>query len=115
MVIIASCIPTLHPLLEMILRKRALRSYNTSRDQYKGSGSYNIGSASFNRSKRSHVRKPELTITGVESQGSQENILQLDANKHLVGHPLSQIRRTDNVTVEYESRSGAVEDGRGFW
>lgn len=96
----------------MILRKRALRSYNTSRDQYKGSGSYNIASASFNRNKQSHVRKPELTITGVESQGSQENILQLDENRQFTDHPLSQICRTDNVTVEYESRSGTVEGGR---
>lgn len=61
--------------------------------------------ASYNRSKRSNPRKPDLTITNVESQ---ESILRPEE------HVLSQIRRTDNVTVQYESRSGAAEE-RTSW
>lgn len=103
-VIMASCIPTLHPLLEITLGRRSLRSWSASRDNYKNSSSSMPG-ASYNRSKRSNPRKPDLTITNV---GSQENILRLDELA------LSQIHRTDNVTVQYESRSGAAEE-RTSW
>ncbi|EYE91326.1 uncharacterized protein EURHEDRAFT_406167 [Aspergillus ruber CBS 135680] len=103
-VIMASCIPTLHPLLEITLGRRSLRSWSASRDNYKNSSSSMPG-ASYNRSKRSNPRKPDLTITNV---GSQENILRPDELA------LSQIHRTDNVTVQYESRSGAAEE-RTSW
>ncbi|KAI9926251.1 hypothetical protein ASPWEDRAFT_115636 [Aspergillus wentii DTO 134E9] len=106
-VIIASCIPTLQPLLELLLGKRELSSYNNSRNKYKNGGYVNT--SSFDRSKRSTARKQptDLTITGVDSQ---ENILHgTDA------HNLGQIRRTDNVTVQYESREEAAEQGRSSW
>ena len=115
-VILASCIPTLHPLLEIILGRRTLRSWSASRDRYKNSSSHTMPNVSVDRSKRTNAaRKQDLTITNVESQESQESILRAD-DQHIDGHPLSEIRRTDNVTVEYESRSGAAMDHeRAFW
>lgn len=59
----------------------------------------------------------DLTITGV---GSEESILRDDANGNQ-GHPMGAIRRTDNVTVEYESRMSGHEqmgirrEDRGSW
>ncbi|ODM17646.1 hypothetical protein SI65_07321 [Aspergillus cristatus] len=69
-VIMASCIPTLHPLPEITLGRRSLRSWSASRDNYKNSGSHSMPGASYNPSKRSNPRKPDLTITNVESQES---------------------------------------------
>lgn len=59
----------------------------------------------------------DLTITGV---GSEESILRDDVNG-TPGHPLGAIRRTDNVTVEYERRmtdhdqAGIRREERGSW
>ncbi|PYI00144.1 hypothetical protein BO71DRAFT_393762 [Aspergillus ellipticus CBS 707.79] len=96
-VILASCIPTLQPLIEVILGKRTLRS--TKGYQYKEDGSHLRESTKWT-SKPSGIRKddPDLTITGV---GSQESILQM-----------GQIRRTDNVTVEYERPSEHTDEGQ---
>ncbi|GKZ26512.1 hypothetical protein AbraIFM66951_002593 [Aspergillus brasiliensis] len=99
-VIIASCIPTLQPVLELILGKRTTSSYNNSRNRYKGSTQ--LPDSSYDHSKLSKSRKPEYEITTV---GSQESILRGEANGGIESHPMGAIRRTDNVTVEYENRS----------
>ncbi|TPR01013.1 Glycosyl hydrolase 12 family protein [Aspergillus niger] len=98
-VIIASCIPTLQPVLELILGKRTTSSYN-SRNRYKGSSQ--LPDSSNDHSKLSKPRKTDYEITTV---GSQESILREEANGRIESHPMGAIRRTDNVTVEYESRS----------
>ncbi|GLA36685.1 hypothetical protein AnigIFM63309_003008 [Aspergillus niger] len=98
-VIIASCIPTLQPVLELILGKRTTSSYN-SRNRYKGSSQ--LPDSSNDHSKLSKPRKTDYEITTV---GSQESILREEANGRIECHPMGAIRRTDNVTVEYESRS----------
>ncbi|KAL4997403.1 hypothetical protein BDV10DRAFT_195125 [Aspergillus recurvatus] len=113
-VIIASCIPTLQPVLELILGKRKLSSYSGSRNRYKGSQQLHDYSHSRSHSKMTKTpRKTDLTITGVESQ---ESILRDDG---VCGHPLGAIRRTDNVTVEYESRGRGEQEvgspGRETW
>ncbi|KAL4881813.1 hypothetical protein BJY04DRAFT_227598 [Aspergillus karnatakaensis] len=107
-VIIASCIPTLQPVLELILGKRKLSSYSGSKNKYKGS--HQLHDYSFEPSKGSKARKTDLTITGVESQ---ESILREEAG----GSPRNAIIRTDNVTVEYESRNDArpAREERGSW
>ncbi|PWY67958.1 integral membrane protein [Aspergillus sclerotioniger CBS 115572] len=100
-VIIASCIPTLQPVLELILGRRTTSSYNNSRNKYKGSSQ--LPDSSLDHSKMSKPRKPDYEITTV---GSQESILRDDTPRVVESHPMGAIRRTDNVTVEYESRSG---------
>ncbi|KAL4942742.1 hypothetical protein BDV06DRAFT_157794 [Aspergillus oleicola] len=110
-VIIASCIPTLQPVLELILGKRKLSSYSGSKNRYKGSQP--LHDYSFSQSKASKTpRAKDMTLTGVESQ---ESILRDDGNG---GTPLNTIRRTDNVVVEYDNGHGSggpVETGRGSW
>ncbi|KAL2855661.1 hypothetical protein BJX68DRAFT_217541 [Aspergillus pseudodeflectus] len=114
-VIIASCIPTLQPVLELILGKRNLSSYSNSRNKYKGS--HQLHDYSYEASKGSKPpRKTDTTITGV---GSQESILQDTQGGRSNGNggdPLRAIRRTDDVTVEYERRPPvAGVEGRGSW
>ncbi|KAL4802513.1 hypothetical protein BDV18DRAFT_166858 [Aspergillus unguis] len=98
-VIIASCIPTLQPVLELILGKRKLTSYSGSKNRYKGSqqlGDYYANSQSHGAKTSRSARKTEFTITGKDSQ---ESILK-DDMVGAGGHPLGAITRTDNVTVE---------------
>ncbi|GAQ47077.1 integral membrane protein [Aspergillus niger] len=111
-VIIASCIPTLQPVLELILGKRTTSSYNNSRNRYKGSSQ--LPDSSYDHSRLSKPRKPDYEITTV---GSQESILREEDNgRNIESHPMGAIRRTDNVTVEYESRSREdPEDPRVSW
>ncbi|CAI7585723.1 unnamed protein product [Penicillium pancosmium] len=116
-VAIASCIPTLQPLLEIILGKRSLGSYsNGNSGGYKGSKTQ--WNATHERSKRSIPRKDDLAITNVESQ---ESILRADNDKDTPApesnndFPMSAIRRTDNFTVEYNSKSHARDDRTGSW
>lgn len=110
-VIIASCIPTLQPVLELILGKRTTSSYNNSRNRYKGSSQ--LPDSSYDHSKLSKPRKPDYEIT---TAGSQESILREENNGRIESHPMGAIRRTDNVTVEYESRSREdPEEPRVSW
>ncbi|OJZ92733.1 hypothetical protein ASPFODRAFT_274337 [Aspergillus luchuensis CBS 106.47] len=106
-VILASCIPTLQPLLEIILGKRSLRS--TSRYQYKESSTQLPESNKWS-SKRSGHRKSKGNMM-VADVGSQDSILQtVDGDEsHYMGH----IRRTDNITIVYESvtpQSGGADN-----
>ncbi|RDW64440.1 uncharacterized protein DSM5745_09851 [Aspergillus mulundensis] len=113
-VIIASCIPTLQPVLELILGKRKLSSYSGSKNKYKGSQQLHDYSHSRSQSKMNKsARKTDLTITGVESQ---ESILRDEGG----GHPMGAIRRTDNVVVEYGARGEGLghsveSPGRESW
>ncbi|KAL1976525.1 hypothetical protein VTN31DRAFT_2807 [Thermomyces dupontii] len=104
-VAIASCIPTLQPLLELILGKRALASSGRGiyYDRSKNSG-YN--SSSHGASKR----KDSVGFTAVESQESFFGGNHVESQN---SHPLSQIRRTDNVTVKYERSSSRYEATNG--
>lgn len=109
-VIVASCIPTLQPIIELILGKRSLGSYSNNSSRQKNSKYMN--STSYAHSRRSMVRKAEPTINDVESQ---ESILRAEDDQHHNGaHQLGQIRRTDNVTVEYEARTNDP-GGRPSW
>lgn len=116
-VIIASCIPTLQPVLELILGKRKLSSYSGSKNKYKGS--QQLHDSEYGRGSKPSKKqgKMDMTITGV---GSEESILRDDANGNQ-GHPLGAIRRTDNVTVEYERRMSGNDqvdmrrEDRGSW
>lgn len=115
-VILASCIPTLQPLIEIILGKRKLSSYSNGNGyvkNYKGS-SGNFPSGSFDPAKRSARSKNEITINDVESQ---ENILENDGNKNQMqgrGIAMGNIRRTDHVAIEYETAS-AQHHSQGSW
>ncbi|KAJ5221642.1 uncharacterized protein N7469_010529 [Penicillium citrinum] len=117
-VIIASCIPTLQPLLELVLGKRTLGSYSNGQSgPYKNSGS-NWNTASFDRSKKSAARKDDLVVTNVDSQ---ESILPADGNKDQFQRnnnktfPMGAIRRTDDVTVEYEANSTHGANSQSSW
>lgn len=108
-VVVASCIPTLQPLLEFILGKRVMASSSRgTNEHYKSSG---FNNSSYG-AKRSMASRKEAGFTTVESQ---ESILGDNENGN--AHPLSQIRRTDNVTVNYESRSAKYGSNgpKGAW
>ncbi|KGO39830.1 hypothetical protein PEX1_010020 [Penicillium expansum] len=90
-VVIAACIPTLQPILEIILRR--LKLVSTSKGHSKPS-SYAQHKVYDNQSaSRAHVSKKEST-TPLRKKESQETILN-DLEQY-------QIRRTDEVCVEYE-------------
>ncbi|KAL1993268.1 hypothetical protein VTN49DRAFT_3217 [Thermomyces lanuginosus] len=102
-VAIASCIPTLQPLLELILGKRAMGSSGRgTNDRSKNS--------TFNSSSYSAKRKESIGFTAVESQESFLGGNQMESQNV---HQLSQIRRTDNVTVNYERRPGMPGGNKG--
>ncbi|KAJ5728131.1 hypothetical protein N7493_004461 [Penicillium malachiteum] len=104
-VAIASCIPTLAPLLEIILGRRTLGSYSGRKEGYKGSNGTQYNTP-YERSKRPTVRKSDMA-TEVESQ---ESILLSDGGKdnnrgtdgqNIHMSPI-EIRRTDDFTVDVE-------------
>ncbi|RDW63230.1 uncharacterized protein DSM5745_10341 [Aspergillus mulundensis] len=105
-IIMASCIPTLGPLYEMMLGKRSWSS--NQRYYYKDKGSANQGpSTSERHTKRSNFTADKdadlfTTNIGTTREGSQESILRPDLTHgaHLAG----RIQRTDQVVVEYEMR-----------
>ncbi|PYH36574.1 uncharacterized protein BO87DRAFT_302911 [Aspergillus neoniger CBS 115656] len=108
-VILASCIPTLQPLLEIILGKRSLRS--TSRYQYKESSAQLPESNKWS-SKRSAHRKSKGNMM-VADVGSQDSILQTVDDHGDESHYMGHIRRTDNITIVYESvtpQSGGADN-----
>ncbi|KAF4760718.1 hypothetical protein HAV15_006113 [Penicillium sp. str.  len=110
-VVIASCIPTLQPLLEVILGKRALGSYSQGKsDQYKNSSNF---PSSFHRSKQSKTHD-DLGFTNIDNQESQENILPTDEDGKK-SHPLGHIHRKDDVIVEYEPSTPKSGPGYTPW
>ncbi|KAJ5774225.1 hypothetical protein N7457_009121 [Penicillium paradoxum] len=106
-VVIASCIPTLQPLLEIIMGKRALGSYSQGKgDNYKSSSNF---PSSFSRAKQSNTNgKDDLGFTNIDGQESQESILPVDERGNNNVHHMGQIHRTDDVTVSYESSPKAA-------
>ncbi|KAG2419393.1 hypothetical protein HFD88_004189 [Aspergillus terreus] len=109
-VILASCIPTLQPLIELALGKRTLKS--TSKYPYQSSERRH--ESSYWSKKSAPAKNADLQITNVESQ---ECILGSDKNQAVEGHQLGHIRRTDNVVVEYEttSQTGKIHEERSPW
>ncbi|CAG8898115.1 unnamed protein product [Penicillium egyptiacum] len=110
-VVIASCIPTLQPLLEIILGKRAMGSYSQGKsDQLKNSSNF---PSSFHRSKQSKTHD-DLGFTNIDNQDSQENILPAD-DQGKNSHPLGHIHRKDDVIVEYEPSPTKPGPGYSSW
>ena len=105
-IILASCIPTLQPLFEIILGKHSLRSIGNN---YKDSSQ----TANWSSGKRS-VR-PQKDGLGFTITGSQENILQTVDEPET--HHTNLIHRTDKVTIEYEMPSWKCGDRntQGAW
>ena len=112
-IVIAACIPTLGPLYEVMRGKRSWGSYNPSHNNryYKKSSK---DDDTFNLSTRDR-KKPTVGIhahddlfsTNIDTNidattrsGSQDSILNSDQvqNSNI---PLGQIRRTDQVQVDY--------------
>ncbi|KAL4816815.1 hypothetical protein BDW67DRAFT_184286 [Aspergillus spinulosporus] len=107
-IVIASCIPTLGPLFELILGRRSWSSQE--RYYYKDKGSNNQPpSFSAERHKRPNLgtyKDADLFITNNISttrEGSQESILRPDEQTK-GRRPAGGIQRTDQVVVEYEMR-----------
>ncbi|PWY95509.1 hypothetical protein BO94DRAFT_552407 [Aspergillus sclerotioniger CBS 115572] len=98
-VILASCIPTLQPLLEIILGKRSLRS--TGAYNYKESSTQLPASNRWG-SKRSGPRRDKNDIMIADIR-SQDSILQTADDHGVESHHIGRIRRTDSITVEYET------------
>lgn len=91
--------------------KRSLTSSGRGTNDYKNSYGYN--SSSYGVGKRSLQRKDDVGFTAVESQESILGDNQLESGN---AHPLTQIRRTDNVTVNYETRAnGYAGKGPTSW
>jgi hypothetical protein len=110
-VVIASCIPTLQPLLEIILGKRVSPSYSQGKsDQFKGSSNF---PSSYNRSRQQSKTHDELGFTNIDRE-SQESILPADSNR-TNSHALGHIHRKDDVTVEYEPAAPKSGPGRTSW
>ncbi|KAF2453059.1 hypothetical protein BDY21DRAFT_388291 [Lineolata rhizophorae] len=139
-IIIAACIPTLQPLLELILGRKALGSSSGGRGKSGGQYYNRYGSRGGHGGNRSAATPTmELSDVGAASAAttskskrsrtdavevdSQESILPADAAKRetVVGsgsgshHHLGAIQRTDDVVVCYEEHSvGDVEKGSGW-
>ncbi|KAL2812682.1 hypothetical protein BDW59DRAFT_176925 [Aspergillus cavernicola] len=89
-IIMASCIPTLGTLYEMILGRRSL---STQARYYKSSGQQ------LHSSVDRYIKKPSAVATA--KNGSQEIILKTDEPRK-EGHPPGRIQRTDDVVVQYK-------------
>ncbi|PYI24826.1 hypothetical protein BO99DRAFT_439069 [Aspergillus violaceofuscus CBS 115571] len=119
LVIIASCIPTLQPLLEFLLGKRSLASYSHPRSYPRTTGYGDGGSKPSNkRSRRSTMLDPTaITITSMR-RDSQEEILQYELRSPVPGptqKPGWEIQRTDHIVIEYEMETtgeGRAEGAR---
>ncbi|KAJ5226235.1 hypothetical protein N7468_007460 [Penicillium chermesinum] len=88
-----------------LLRTSLILGQGLLLSKYQNSGS-KFNSGSFGPSKRSAKGKNDITIKDVESQ---ENILENDGNRdklHDKGIAMGNIRRTDQVTIDYETASG---------
>jgi hypothetical protein len=100
-VVIASCIPTLQPLLEYLVRKSKGTSYNNkyfNRLEKDSSGMNNSQSIEMRAHRNNRSKQHSISITNIErGDGSQESILPPAGGQN-------QIRRTDDVTINYESR-----------
>lgn len=85
---------------------RGKRSWSSHERYYKSSHQLHSSSMGHSASKPNYaVRKHHddllTTTVGETKNGSQESILRSDEFQN-GAHPLAQIRRTDNITVEYK-------------
>ncbi|KAH8429530.1 uncharacterized protein LDX57_007192 [Aspergillus melleus] len=118
-VVIASCIPTLQPLLELILGKRKLTSNGKSNSRHKyyqqssQQGNEPSSQSNHHNSRRSRraLHKQDITLTtNVESRESILREERGDFDSTVTGGggggpgPL-HIRRTDDVLIEYEMQT----------
>lgn len=100
-IIIASCIPTLGPLYEMV---RGKRSWSSKQRYYKSSKQ--LPSDIFDRAPRKAMNSLDprvdymTTNVGATKHDSQENILQSEEYSN-GSFPLGKIHRRDDVCVEY--------------
>ncbi|KAL4938831.1 hypothetical protein BDV06DRAFT_46520 [Aspergillus oleicola] len=117
MIIMASCIPTLGPLYEVIRGKRKWSSHQRYYN-YKSSGNKMPLSSMDGQPKKSTLRSRDeadlfTTNIGTTKEGSQESILG-PTETPKGAHPAHGIQRTDQVVVEYEM--GAMgREGRPSW
>ncbi|KAB8256821.1 hypothetical protein BDV32DRAFT_140926 [Aspergillus pseudonomiae] len=93
--ILASCIPTLQPIIEL-----TLRGHMRTRSPRGKDANYPRDSA-FQRTGHKTNRRSDRSITHVESQ---ESILGAE-ERQKNSHPLGAIVRTDDVQVEFNTRS----------
>ncbi|KAK2736470.1 hypothetical protein FQN55_001647 [Onygenales sp. PD_40] len=100
-VVIASCIPTLQPLLERLSRK-ANRSKNSK-------GYYNSSNGYMNSSSRGTKRPHLQKRSSLSIANSQESILPTPNGQ--AANEGGQIRRTDDVVVEYELQGRKTPNG----
>ncbi|CRG85999.1 hypothetical protein PISL3812_03002 [Talaromyces islandicus] len=114
-VVIASCIPTLQPLLDFILgRKRNGSSYNSRSFNRLEKGSQGLNGSRSIEMRGIRSKQQSISVTNVEGQDSQESILspnhcQKDSDD------FKHIRRTDQVTVEYEQRDDKSKATMDIW
>lgn len=110
-VVIASCIPTLQPLLEYFVQKSKGSSYNNkyfNRIDKNSSNQNNSRSIEMRAHRSQRSKQHSISITNIErGDGSEENILETAGEPH-------QIRRTDDVTIQYESRHDEASKS-GSW
>lgn len=104
-IIMASCIPTLGPVYEML---RGKRSWSSHQRYYKSTGA-KLDSSLGRLPKRPVnylLKENDLWTTTIETtkRGSQESILGSEEMRNRA-HPMGNIQRTDQVTVEYETSS----------
>lgn len=108
-IVIAACIPTLGPLYEIMRGKRSWGSYNPSynnRHYYKSTKEDTFGVSDVDRKKPAAAVYPHdnLFSTNIDCDAtrnsSQDSILNADKVQNS-SIPLGQIRRTDQVRVEY--------------
>ncbi|KAJ5172352.1 hypothetical protein N7492_004945 [Penicillium capsulatum] len=104
-IIMASCIPTLGPVYEMLRGKRSWSSYQ----RYYQSNAAKIASSANRPYKKpiNHMLKHDDLITtniGATREGSQESILGSEEMRK-GAHPMGSIHRTDKVVIEYEGNS----------
>lgn len=112
-IIIASCIPTLGPLYEIL---RGKRSWSSHQNYYQSSGNKipsSTGDRHFKKYALDSHKDADLFTTniGTNREGSQESILRDEANG---SRPTGKIQRTDQVVVEYEMRD-MDREGRPSW
>ncbi|RAL10942.1 uncharacterized protein BO97DRAFT_392894 [Aspergillus homomorphus CBS 101889] len=101
-IIMASCIPTLGPLYEMVRGRRSWSSYQ----RYYKSQPGTSRKRAFKKPINHMLKHDDLMTTniGTIKQGSQDNILvteETPAESHAMGY----IHRTDKMAVEYEMAS----------
>ncbi|OQE29291.1 hypothetical protein PENFLA_c004G05739 [Penicillium flavigenum] len=111
-IIMASCIPTLGPMYEMIRGKRSWSSHG----RYESSKLRSDTDRPIKKS-ASNDRDDDILMTtniGATGSGSQESILnsdQLQTEVHMAG----KIHRTDQVKIEYGTRPEGDHEPRPSW